>query len=105
MSGGFDLDLADFDAAADALKEHSANANEILQEASQISSDDVTWGVTGIFFKTAYDDEVRDYVEDLGSAVDAIDGCCTRLQDNCTAYQDCDDEAARALDDLDARMD
>ncbi|MFG3342570.1 hypothetical protein [Glycomyces sp. NPDC048151] len=90
---GLTVDLDELDALASELDSLSSNGESIHSVATGAASEDMTWGITGLFFASSYNGSCGEAVEMTKQLGPACTGHAQRLRDCKEAYAGSDEAA------------
>lgn len=90
---GLSVDIDGLDALASGLDGLSGNGESIHSVASQAASEDMTWGLTGLFFASSYNDSCQEATTATAQLSPACSGHAQRVRDCKDAYTDADEVA------------
>ncbi|GAA2140276.1 hypothetical protein [Glycomyces algeriensis] len=91
---GLTVDLDELDALASALEGLSGNGESINSVASGAASEEMTWGLTGLFFASSYQGSCEEAVASTGQLSGSLNGHGQILRDCKAAYCSSDEVAA-----------
>ncbi|MEU5155362.1 hypothetical protein [Glycomyces sp. NPDC021274] len=91
---GLTVDLDELDALASQLEGLSGNGASINTVASGAASEEMTWGLTGLFFASSYQGSCEEAVASTGQLSESLNGHGQLLRDCKAAYCSSDEVAA-----------
>lgn len=91
---GLTVDLDELDSLASALDSLAGNGDAIHAVASGAAAEDMTWGLTGLFFASSYTGSCDGAIESTGQLSGSLTGHAQRLRDCKDEYASSDEVAA-----------
>lgn len=95
---GLNVELDELDALAAELDRLAGNGDAINSVATGAASEEMTWGLTGVFFANSYDGSCQEAIATTGQLSGACTGHAQRLRDTKDAYCSADEVAAAAFE-------